>query len=96
MGESNREELEKSILGESGVEDCVVQYGEDFNGTPKVTDGWVLPVTEVLRIQKARDEILESEISFYSEDSLSTPINPLQLRYVNPVVPFITRTHVFD
>ena len=82
MGEANREEIEKRVLGEIGAEDCSIYSSEDVNGVPVFVDGWILPVTEVLRIQDWRDGILSSEVSFLEEDSMMERILPVQLRCV--------------
>ena len=83
MGESTLEEIEKSVLGEIAKKDCIVAYGEDISGDVNMTDAWMLPVTESLRIQKGREDVLGTEIGCIAEDSTSRPIKQFQLRCVN-------------
>ncbi|KAH8108664.1 P-loop containing nucleoside triphosphate hydrolase protein [Phellopilus nigrolimitatus] len=60
MNERNRENAERSLLGEIGIEDCLIHYGEDISGSVKDVDGWMLPMLEVKRIQDYRIRILNS------------------------------------
>ncbi len=70
IGENSREELERKALGESGVCDCNIFYGENLTGNVQVVDGWLLPIIEAERIEKARQELLEAP-SYYSDSNSS-------------------------
>ncbi|THH06083.1 hypothetical protein EW145_g4329 [Phellinidium pouzarii] len=85
MSDRKREEMERSILGESGLEDCSVNYGEDASGAAQKVDGWMLPVLEVHRIQEYRARILTSPDFVYLDEASDTALTDRDLspRIVN-------------
>lgn len=60
MSERKRLNMEETLLGEMGGEDCDVAYGEDILGTPKQVDGWLLPTLEIKRVEEFRDDIVRT------------------------------------
>ncbi|KAI5117001.1 hypothetical protein M0805_002669 [Coniferiporia weirii] len=76
MSDRKRENMERNILGEIGLEDCLLDYGEDVSGVTKKVDGWMLPLLEVQRIQDYRDRILNaSDFAFVNNKSYVTLTN---------------------
>jgi midasin len=67
MSEAKREDMVKTVLGEGGVEDCPVYYGEDIFNVTKIEDGWLLPLLEEKRIQDYRIHLLEP-YDYYTGD----------------------------
>lgn len=70
IGENVMEELERKALGEPGVCDCNISYGVDVSGTSQVVDGWLLPIIEAERIEKGRQDLLQSP-AYYSDSRSS-------------------------
>lgn len=82
MSEAQREKLEKEVLGEFCGVDCQIDYGEDIDGSPKVVDGWLLPVLEIQRITDARNALITEPQDFYDfqEGEYSPSLTPSDLR----------------
>ncbi|KAI5834423.1 P-loop containing nucleoside triphosphate hydrolase protein, partial [Schizophyllum commune Tattone D] len=57
MGEAERERIEKQIFGEVGGPDCPLEYGVDEQGNTIITDGWLMPLRELQRVQNARNDM---------------------------------------
>ena len=66
MGEEERCNLEREILGEPCSVDCNLNYGQNVDGSLKEVDGWLLPVLEVRRVQEERESIVSEQLDFYS------------------------------
>ena len=60
MGEAEREDLEREVLGEPSGPDCPLEYGAKSNGDKWIVDGWLLPIIERERILKWRNDIPEA------------------------------------
>jgi hypothetical protein len=68
MGEEERSNLEREILGEPCGVDCNLNYGQNVDGSVKEVDGWLLPVLEVRRVQEERESIVSEQLDFYSRE----------------------------
>jgi len=68
MGEEERCNLEREILGEPCGVDCNLNYGQNVDGSVKEVDGWLLPVLEVRRVQQERESIVSEQLDFYSRE----------------------------
>lgn len=68
MGEEERCNLEREILGEPCSVDCNLNYGQNVDGSVKEVDGWLLPVLEVRRVQQERESIVSEQLDFYSRE----------------------------
>ena len=71
MGEAERERIEKQIFGEVGGPDCPLEYGVDEQGNNVVTDGWLMPLRELQRVQSARNDMVAAPYDYFEgmEDS---------------------------
>uniref|UniRef100_D8PXL7 Midasin n=1 Tax=Schizophyllum commune (strain H4-8 / FGSC 9210) TaxID=578458 RepID=D8PXL7_SCHCM len=71
MGEAERERIEKQIFGEVGGPDCPLEYGVDEQGNTIITDGWLMPLRELQRVQNARNDMVAAPYDYFegSEDS---------------------------
>ena len=83
--EARREEVEDEILGKRGEEDCDIYYGEDTHGNVQIADGWVLPVSELYRIQQYRDKLPCGDDYFAMEPASVITLQPSELRCVNVI-----------
>jgi hypothetical protein len=68
MGEEERENLEREVLGEPCGVDCLLAYGQNEDGSEKNVDGWIMPVIEVRRIQEERDSIVTKPHDYYTRE----------------------------
>ncbi|KAL1666977.1 hypothetical protein GGF50DRAFT_125186 [Schizophyllum commune] len=71
MGEAERERIEKQIFGEVGGPDCPLEYGVDEQGNTIITDGWLMPLRELQRVQNARNDMVATPYDYFEgmEDS---------------------------
>ncbi|KAF8798896.1 hypothetical protein BYT27DRAFT_6882915 [Phlegmacium glaucopus] len=69
MCEEERRKLETEVLGEACGVDCQLDYGQNIDGTPKMVDGWIMPVVELKRVQEERDAIITRPIDYFSQDN---------------------------
>lgn len=65
MAEVERVQLETRVLGEPGVVECSLSYGENIDGSRITIDGWLMPVMELQRIHRSRNSIATAS-DFYS------------------------------
>ncbi|KAL1760476.1 hypothetical protein FB107DRAFT_202952 [Schizophyllum commune] len=65
MGEAERERIEKQIFGEVGGPDCPLEYGVDLQGNTVVTDGWLMPLRELQRVQNARNDMVAAPYDYF-------------------------------
>ncbi|KAG9315862.1 hypothetical protein JVU11DRAFT_3511 [Chiua virens] len=70
MAEVERVRLEARVLGEPGVAECVISYGQNIDGSGVTIDGWLMPVLELERIHRAHDSI-SSTSNFYGDKAQS-------------------------
>lgn len=84
MGDAERENLEKQVLGEICGVDCQIGCGQDIDGTTKEFDGWLLPVLEVKRITDARNALVTEPQDYYGmeEGDPSPSLTDFDLWYV--------------
>ncbi|PPQ92825.1 hypothetical protein CVT25_004313 [Psilocybe cyanescens] len=68
MGEEERCDLEREILGEPCGVDCQLNYGQELDGIDKEVDGWVMPVVDLRRVQQQRDEIATIPRDYFSRE----------------------------
>ncbi|KAG5638685.1 hypothetical protein H0H81_011065 [Sphagnurus paluster] len=66
MGESEREVMEKEVLGEPYGGDCEMDYGENIDGSRKVLDGWIMPIIEIQRVKEWREKILQEGHDYFT------------------------------
>lgn len=64
MPELRRQEMQRTFLGELGVEDCEIDYGVDIHGQPLTLDAWLLTILESERINEKRSEIANSRFPY--------------------------------
>ncbi|KAL1705188.1 hypothetical protein EV121DRAFT_279766 [Schizophyllum commune] len=65
MGEAERERIEKQIFGEVGGPDCPLECGVDEQGNTIVTDGWLMPLRELQRVQNARNDMVAAPYDYF-------------------------------
>lgn len=65
MAEVERVQLETQVLGEPGVVECLLSYGQNIDGSRITIDGWLMPVLELQRIHQGRNYIAAGS-DFYS------------------------------
>lgn len=65
MAEVKRAQLETRVLGELGVVECPLSYGQNIDGSRTTIDGWLMPVLELKRIHQGRNSIAAGS-DFYS------------------------------
>lgn len=65
MAEVERVQLEVRVLGEPGVVESPLSYGQNIEGSRITIDGWLLPVLEVQRIHQSRNSVVTGS-DFYS------------------------------
>jgi midasin len=82
MGESEKEKLQREIIGEKFEVDCDMEFGAEVDGSGGMVDGWIMPITEVERITNARNEMTREAQDFYGaeEGDDLRPIHPSELR----------------
>ncbi|KAK1236049.1 AAA ATPase midasin, partial [Marasmius sp. AFHP31] len=68
MGELERDEWEKKLVGKDSEVDCPLDYGVDENGDKIETDGWLLPVLEYQRVREERNALVNEPQVFYDFD----------------------------
>ncbi|KAL0069076.1 AAA ATPase midasin [Marasmius tenuissimus] len=68
MGELERDEWEKKLVGKDSEVDCPLNYGVDENGNEIETDGWLLPVLEYQRVRDERNALVNEPQAFYDFD----------------------------
>lgn len=68
MGEEERCNLEREILGEPCGVECPFYYGQDPNGLDVKVDGWILPVVELKRIQQEREDIITNAAEYFLQE----------------------------
>jgi len=66
MGEFERQQLERNIIGPEAEADCPLQYGESIEGRLEILDGWVLPIVELKRISDTRNAIVSDVRDYYT------------------------------
>lgn len=66
MAEVERVQLEARVLGQPGVVDCPLSYGQNVDRSRIIIDGWLMPVLELERIHRVRNSVAGSD--FYSFD----------------------------
>jgi hypothetical protein len=92
MGEGEREKVERKVLGMRDDEmcsiDCWISAGgfgrKDEEGKEKRLDGWVLPMLEVQRVRRMREELYDVELeTFYGfeDEGERVCVEDLDLRY---------------
>ena len=60
MAEWRRLEMEEECVGQLGIEDCTVYYGQDPTGTVVCADGWLLSILEAKRVAEYRTRLLSA------------------------------------
>ncbi|KAG6889702.1 hypothetical protein C0992_004422 [Termitomyces sp. T32_za158] len=75
MAEAEREAMEREVLGEPFEVDCLIEYGMNSDGTRVEVDGWLMPVLELQRIKKLREDLACEDQGYYSNDG--RPITPI-------------------
>lgn len=65
MGEAQRNDIERDVLGEICGIECLLYYA-DVDNTPEYVDGWIMPVIEIQRIKDARMSIATSSQSYFA------------------------------
>jgi midasin len=65
MAEVERTQLETRFLGEPGVVDCSLSYGENIDGSRITIDGWLMPMLELKRVHQGRNSVAAGS-DFYS------------------------------
>lgn len=71
MSESRRDELLKKYLGPVGASDVIIESGLSVDGTKQTTDGWILPLSETLRVRELRESIIVSD-NYYQRDDFES------------------------
>lgn len=72
MGEEERCDLERKILGEPCGIDCPINYGQNFNGLDVQVDGWILPVVELKRVQQERENLITGSVEYFSREGFDS------------------------
>ena len=82
MMEGERVNVEKEAIGEVSDVDCTIAFGVNADGTLQQVSGWVMPVLELERIARGRDQLVEPHDFYIHDNDSSEPIHPAELRYV--------------
>ncbi|KAM5539433.1 hypothetical protein V8D89_006885 [Ganoderma adspersum] len=79
MMEGERVNVEKEVLGEVSDVDCSIAFGVNTDGTLPQVSGWVMPVLELERIARGREQLLEPHDFYIHDKDSSEPIHPAEL-----------------
>jgi midasin len=92
MGEAEREKMERQVLGEICGPDCLLDYGQNIDGSRKEVDGWIMPVIELERVRDMRNDMVTTQHDYFSidEGDPCTPIDPSHLWCALPFRAVIT------
>lgn len=88
MSEKRRDELLEEHLGPLGEADVIIESGLSLINTEETLDGWVLPLSETLRVRELREKLLVPEDYYQREDS--EPFQRLDLTTITFVVFLLT------
>lgn len=68
MGEAQRLTMEREVLGEPCEIDCQLNFGKNLAGEEQEVDGWIMPVLELKRVQKERNNVVTEELPYFSAE----------------------------
>lgn len=83
MMENERENLERTVVGDVSEADCPITYEDQPDGSVRMTDGWIMPVLEAQRVSREREALMgDQKYPTTEAHDLFQPIHPAELRYV--------------
>ena len=68
MGEAQRLTMEREVLGEPCEIDSQLNFGKNLAGEEQEVDGWIMPVLELKRVQKERNNVVTEELPYFSAE----------------------------
>ncbi|KAH0831978.1 midasin [Lanmaoa asiatica] len=74
MAEVERVQLETRILGEPGVVECPLSYGQNIDGSRITVDGWLMPVLELERVHRGCNSVAAGSDFYLFEGDRIQPL----------------------